>query len=222
MGAISIKDKKAVIDLDECVECSVCRRSGVCPKNALEMQELDEMRKIRHQFSDPKATHPSTMIKGRGTEEIKTNDVTNRVACGRLGFGIEVGRPGIGTRFYDVQRITKALAPIGLDWEKANPLTSLIANLETGEFMHQVLNEKVLSCIIEFSVPVEKLEPIIKALLNVQHEVETVFSVSMISTYDADRKLPGLEELKKIGITPRPNAKTNLGMGKPGAQTKLH
>ena len=43
--------------------------------------------------------HESTGVEGRGTEEVKTNDVSGRVKMGEVGFTIELGRPGVGVRF---------------------------------------------------------------------------------------------------------------------------
>ena len=46
--------------------------------------------------------------------------------------------------------------------------------------------------------------------------METVFSVSMITTFAPDGKLPGLGEAIALGFRPQPNPKVNLGLGKPG------
>ena len=42
--------------------------------------------------------HESTGVHGRGTEEVKTNDVSGRVQVGEVGFTIEFGRPSTGCR----------------------------------------------------------------------------------------------------------------------------
>ena len=67
-----------VIEEDDCVECSVCLRSGCCPTDALYQPSLDWPRIVRKNFSDPLKIHPETRIPGRGTEEMKTNEVTGR------------------------------------------------------------------------------------------------------------------------------------------------
>ena len=72
------------IDQAECVECGSCfKRSGVCPVDAVYMPKLEWPRSVREPFSNPDAKHPSTTGQGRGTEEMKTNEVT-----GRYRFGI--------------------------------------------------------------------------------------------------------------------------------------
>lgn len=77
-NALSIVDNKANIDLDECTECGVCLRASVCPVDAIYQQELEWPRIVRAIYSNPLIVHKDTGLAGRGTEEIKTNDVTNR------------------------------------------------------------------------------------------------------------------------------------------------
>jgi len=64
-----------VVNEKECVECGVCRRESHCPADALYVQPMDYPRVIRNQFSDPKVLHPKTNGGGRGTEEMKTNEL---------------------------------------------------------------------------------------------------------------------------------------------------
>src|SRR3979490_309335 len=68
----------------------------VGPTAAFEPDELSWPRIVRRAFSDPRVPHESTGVEGRGTEEVKTNDVSNRVKVGEVGFTIEFGRPGVG------------------------------------------------------------------------------------------------------------------------------
>ena len=51
----------------------------VCPTAAFEPEELAWPRVVRRAFSDPRVPHESTGVEGRGTEEVKTNDVSGRV-----------------------------------------------------------------------------------------------------------------------------------------------
>ena len=110
-----------VIDEDECVECSVCLRSGCCPTDALYQPELVWPRIVRKNFSDPLKIHPETRIPGRGTEEMKTNEVTGRFPRGKFGMAFELGRPGVGTRFHDVQKVAMALAALGIGLRGEQP-----------------------------------------------------------------------------------------------------
>ena len=121
------------VNQEECVECNTCYRTlrsegrnptfvrsvrwllrqfrlaydappDVCPTGALTPPKLTWPRTLRAEFSDPNVKHPSTGGGGRGTEEIKTNDVTGRVQEGKIGFAVELGRPGLGARFHDLRR----------------------------------------------------------------------------------------------------------------------
>src|SRR6478609_2008129 len=90
----------------------------VCPTAAFEPDELKWPRVVRRAFSDPRVPHESTGVEGRGTEEVKTNDVSGRVQVGEVGFTIEFGRPAVGVRFYEVQEMCSALARAGVSFEK--------------------------------------------------------------------------------------------------------
>ena len=94
-GAIHYKGLKSDVDQVACVECGTCLRVHICPVDALQEhpQVFEYPRALRKFFSDPAATHKATGISGRGTEESKTNDVTNRVGPDEVGIAIEVGRP---------------------------------------------------------------------------------------------------------------------------------
>ena len=93
MRCIKRTDEGVVINEDECVECEVCRNAKVCKKDALQMRELEWPRTLRSQFSNPLIPHPGTGVPGRGTEEMKTNDVTGRFRRGQAGIAIEWADP---------------------------------------------------------------------------------------------------------------------------------
>jgi Pyruvate/2-oxoacid:ferredoxin oxidoreductase delta subunit len=204
------------IDQAECVECGVCfKRSGVCPVDAIYMPILEWPRSIREPFSNPHVKHPSTTGQGRGTEEMKTNDVTGRYGFGIAGVAIEMGRPGVGTSFRDLQTVALALARLGVEFEPKNPVADLMTDVKTGEINAEVLDEKVLSAILEFRIEVEKLEEVLKAIKEVAQQIDTVFSLDLISRVNPDGGVPVLEIAKAAGFTPRPNTKTNVGLGRP-------
>ncbi len=207
--------KKARVDLDECVECGACLRSKACPVDALYEQELSWPRTVRKILSDPLTVAVETGIPGRGTEEMKTNDVTGRFKRGYAGVAIELGRPLLGARFRDVEKVARAMARFGVEFEKLNPTTSLIEDPKTGKFKDDVLNEKVLSAIVEFAIPLEKLSDVLYALERVSHDVETVFSVDVCSRCNDDGSIPHEEILSKGNWWHSINVKTNVGLGRP-------
>jgi hypothetical protein len=234
---------RATINYDECVECSTCFRGmsqehlnpvmvrtvrklakifrfrfepepDVCPTAAFVMEELEWPRIVRRVFSDPLVEHKSTGIHGRGTEEVKTNDVAHRVSVGEAGYVIEFGRPGVGVRFRDIQKVTMALARLGVQFEAKNPVTHLMVNQATGELKPDLLNEKILSAIVEIKTPVERAPEILELIDQVSKQVDTVMAIGVSTQCDPDgeeRVLSAL--LDEHGYT-YARAKTNLGLGR--------
>src|SRR5262249_53165613 len=150
--SIDTRRNRARVDTDECVECYTCYRGmsmehlnprlvrgirsflkmfrlrfdpepDVCPTAAIVPDELEWPRIVRRAFSDPQVSHESTGVHGRGTEEVKTNDVTNRVKIGEVGYVVEFGRPTIGVRFRDIEKMTLELAAMGIEFESNNPVS---------------------------------------------------------------------------------------------------
>ena len=215
VGAIKVQDKIVQIDYDECVECGVCYRSADCPKHAIEMNELDEIRMNRKIMSDPSAISAKTRIGGRGTVEMKTNDITGRFRLGYAGVGVEMGRPGVGTLLRDVELVAMALTKIGVKWEEDNPITALMEDPSTGKFRDELLNERVLSGILEFTLKSEQLPLVLETLKSVEAKIDTVFSLGVISKLGENLEDPNLDTLLRLGYTPYPNMKVNIGLGNP-------
>jgi len=53
------------------------------------------------------------------------------------------------------------------------------------------------------------------ALIPALDTVDTVISWSLISRFDEDGELPVIQDLQALGLSPRPNAKINIGLGRP-------
>jgi len=213
VSAIKTSDKQVYIDQDRCVECAVCLKSGACKQDALYQPELEWPRILRSQFSDPLVPHPSTNIMGRGTAEMKTNDVTGRFREGEVGFAIEMGRPGISTSFADLEKVAMALAG-KVEFEPLNPVTVLL-DRRTGRLRDSVVRkERVLSAIIECKTTENKGIEVLNILKKMAEEIDTVFSLCVINrcvNYEA----PFKKKMEDAGFVPRINGKTNLGLGRP-------
>jgi NAD-dependent dihydropyrimidine dehydrogenase PreA subunit len=221
VGAISYiqdeknrKKKKGLIDLEECVECGVCFRAEVCKPQAIHRQEIIWPRSVRLAFSDPMIEHKQTGVPGRGTEEMKTNEVTGRFKRGAYGMAVEVGRPGVAARLVDLEKIAVTLAKIGVEFEPRNPVTFLFEDVKTGKLTPEVRKEKVLSAIIEFVVKLEQLKPVLEALKDISPKIDSVFSLDLISFPEDSEKSPALKVVKEMGFPVYPNGKVNLGLGK--------
>ena len=235
--------KRATIDRNECVECYACYyglstehlnptfvrtvrkifqlgrvrfdpEPDVCPTSAFEPDELAWPRVVRRAFSDPRATHESTGVQGRGTEEVKTNDVTGRVKRGEVGFTIEFGRPGVGVWFRDIQVMTQALARANVPFEKKNPLTFLMSDVATGTLRDDVLDEKVLSAIVEIKVTADRVEEIIALVHEVEKRIDTVVALGVSTRCDEDGEENVVAPiLARLGYKLE-RAKTNTGLGR--------
>src|SRR5260370_5508711 len=115
----------------------------VCPTAAFEPDELLWPRVVRRAFSDPRVPHESTGIEGRGTEEVKTNDVSGRVNVGEVGFTIELGRPGVGVWMREIQRICHRLGAAGVGLEKGHPSKTLMTDVRSGHLRGGFPGEKL-------------------------------------------------------------------------------
>lgn len=215
--AITQENGAAKIDFDLCVECGTCIRYAPCPTDAIrESHETDQWpRVLRREFSDPGIAHSTTKGFGRGTEESKTNDVTGRVRRGRVGLAMEFGRPGISTRLGELEKMTTALAGAGVHFEEKNPVTFLLTDPATGKMREDVKNERVLSAIIEIEFDIDQLPKMLPVVESVADSIDTVFSLGLYTRLNDDGSIPVLPMLEQIGIEVRPNAKVNMGLGRP-------
>lgn len=233
---------RARVNRDECVECFACYRGmsrehlfppvvrairrlagalrfrfdpepDICPTDAFVPEELAWPRIVRRAFSDPQVPHESTGIHGRGTAEVKTNDVTNRVKEGEAGFVIEFGRPGVGARFSDIQRMTRRLAEHGAEFERQNPVTSLMTDPGRGVLREDILGEKVLSAIVEIKVGLEQVPGLLRIIRSVSRELDTVVAVGVSTRCDPSGEEPLAALLEAEGY-PAYRGKTNLGLGR--------
>ncbi len=211
--AINLIKNKAVINRDLCVECSTCYRFANCPTKAIKTERLKMPRLVRNPFSDVVATHKLTGVSGRGTEEMKTNDVTGRININEIGFSIEIGRPGIGARLGIAEKFTIPLAEIGVEFEKASPLTALLID-NKGHLREDLKNEMVLSAIIEFKTTHEKITEVLDLIRRLDKEIDTIFSVGVISRIMENGDIPVMKLLNERDFSVRPNAKINVGLGR--------
>jgi NAD-dependent dihydropyrimidine dehydrogenase PreA subunit len=216
VGAIVRLDGRGVeIDRDQCVECGTCARSADCPAQAFRPESLAWPRLIRSLFSDPGTVHKITGVPGRGTEEMKTNDVTGRFPSGICGVSLEIGRPSLSASFVDIERMTRACASLKLEFEEGNPLTALLVDKNAGTFRPDILGERVLSALIEVRVESGRLAEVLRALTEEAGTLNTVVSFGVSRLWSSDGEGPLLDELRRLGFSPRPNGKVNVGLGRP-------
>ena len=243
---IDSRRRRAEISLDRCVECYACFRGlstenlnptliravrgllglfrlrfdpepDVCPTAAIVPQELAWPRVVRRAFSDPLVPHESTGIHGRGTEEVKTNDVTRRIGYGEAGFTVEFGRPTIGTSFAEIQVMTLRLAREGMTFEENNPVTALMSDPSRGTIRPDILAERILSAIVEFKTGLDRVPEFLRVIEETSGGLGTVVQVGVSTRCDPEGNSP-LETLllgAGYGFT---RGKTNLGLGRASVQ----
>ena len=243
--AIDTAINRAQVDANECVECYACfsgmsmerlnpffvrtvrsllkifrlrfdPEPDVCPTSAITPDELVWPRIVRRAFSDPTVTHESTGVHGRGTEEVKTNDVTNRVGIGEVGYVVEFGRPTIGVRFRDIEKMTMELARLGIEFEQRNPVTHMMTDRSTGKLRDDILGEKILSAIVEFKTSAARMAGILKRIDEVARTLDTVVAVG-VSTRCDERGDSELDGILAEGGFAYVRGKTNLGLGRSDA-----
>lgn len=230
--AIRVLKKKTSIDQNLCLECGACLRSEVCSTQALYIQELKWPRTIRAAFSGTNYIGYDQVLEkmsmprrefdvgkhwggGRGTSEMKTNDVTDNFKHGEVGIGCEMGRPGVGFCFRDLEKVTMRLVENGVELLPINPVTQLL-NPKTGRIkseFEEIGNEKALSAIIEFKTEMDTAMDILRVLQEAAKEIETVFSVDIINRCK-NGKIPLKSMLDKAGIEVGINGKTCVGLGR--------
>ena len=240
--SIDSAKNRAYVNADECVECYTCFRGmsmerlnptlvrgirrllkvfrlrfdpepDVCPTSAITPDELTWPRVVRRAFSDPVVTHESTGVHGRGTEEVKTNDVTNRVDVGEVGYVVEFGRPTVGVRFRDIEKMTRALAEMGIEFESKNPVTHMMTDKKAGKIRDDVLNEKILSAIVEFKTRIENVPAVLHRVDEVSKTLDTVVALGVSTRCDESGRSALDSVLSEEGFS-FVRGKTNLGLGR--------
>jgi hypothetical protein len=208
---LSYSNKMAMAEAKRCSRCDVRKLDCIV------FEPSGWPRSLRNHFSQPGVPHQTTGVAGRGTEEMKTNDVTGRFKWGWVGLGLDVGRPGMGARFRDVDILTQALANLGVEFETKNPVTKMMVDTKRRNLREDILNEKVMSCVVETVFSIERLEEVLNTLREATKKINTVVSVCNINQAEPDGSYPLRKKLEQMGVAYYINGKQNCGLGRPRA-----
>ena len=189
----------------------MCSRSRVCPVGAIRQGKLKWPRILREVFSNPLAEHETTGVQGRGTSGIKANDTEKRYQHGQIGVYVEMGRPALGARFYDVEKAVKLFTAHGYAPVKENPVYELIRDHTTGSLMKEILNEKVISCVLEFVIPQSESGNLLILSEKLGRQVDTVFNVCVALRADEHGAFP-FYHIFPPDVFCLPQAKVNIGI----------
>jgi hypothetical protein len=89
-----------------------------------------------------------------------------------------------------------------------------MSDIEKGDIRPDILNEKVMSAIVEIKVPIERAEEVIRLVWGVEKKLNTIVVLGVGVRCDANGEdnviLPMLH---KLGYNPA-RAKTNMGLGR--------
>ena len=100
-----------------------------------------------------------------------------------------------------------------MHFEKKNPVTSLMSDVATGTLREDIMDEKVMSAIVEIKVPVERTEEIIRLVWEVEKQLDTVVALGVGTRCDEDGEENVVAPiLERLGYKLE-RAKTNIGLG---------
>jgi ferredoxin len=222
VAAIMEREGLSQIDRDRCVECGTCERINICLSGAIIKEpDLPWPRVVRRRISDPSISSHSAKdgARGRGTSDLKSNDVNNRYKRGEAGFALEIGRPSVGVLLSEVEVIVAPIAKLEVQFVKNNPITVLMSDASKGALREDVRDERVLGATIEFVVDRSRIPEVIKAMEECSVLARnTVFSAGVITVLEEDGSVPNVEMLNEFGFHTSPNCKTNLGLGRVNTQ----
>ena len=138
------------------------------------------------------------------------------LSSAKLAWQSKWAGPSTGAFFSDIEKVAMAIASLGnIHFEPKNPITSLMVDKTTGKMNPELMNEKVLSAIIEMTVPLDRVHEIIAVVKKVTKEIFTVCSFDLTCKVHPGDKTPAFDLARSAGVDPTPNGKTNVGLGKP-------
>ena len=222
----------AGIDAERCTECGICWQSRVCPVEAITAGELTWPRTLRGKYHNMHSPYRATPALARVSQPLDytsegkmfvnyslpselINDVNAFYRHGYAGIVVELGRPHTGTTFRDLQKVTRILAPMGLQSDEMNPLTDLAADAPKGIFRQDILDEKTGWVMLKLIVSEKEVSEVLLSLQQVAAEIDTIFAVNVVSRVGEDGSIVADRAASEIGVAPACNCKTNMGLGRP-------
>jgi len=132
---------------------------------------------------------------------------------GEAGFTVEFGRPGVGVYFRDMDKMCRTLAKMPVEFQLENPVTAIMSDVKAGKMQTDVLNEKVLSCILEFKADIAKMPDILKKIEDEVRQLDTVVALGVAVRCDSKGDDTVRNQLASMGYDAW-RAKINMGLGR--------
>ena len=100
-----------------------------------------------------------------------------------------------------------------MTFEEANPITHLMTARDAGLMDPEVLDERVMSAIVEFRTVPANVAAVLGRLHDVADHIDTVMAVGVYARCDAEgqTELDGILAEEGVRVV---RAKTNLGLGR--------
>jgi hypothetical protein len=109
--------------------------------------------------------------------------------------------------------MTEELAKMGVEFEKKNPVTHLMPDPSTGKIREDILQERVLSAIVEIKTRMERVAEMLRTVTEVARGLDTIVAIG-VSTRCSPEGRSALEEVLRREGYPFWRGKTNLGLGR--------
>ena len=106
----------------------------------------------------------------------------------------------------------KALAQVGIEFEPKNPVTHMMTDKKAGKIRDDILNEKILSAIVEFKTRVDNVPAVLRRVDEVSKTLDTVVAVGVATRCDQSGGSALDAILNEEGFS-LVRGKTNLGLG---------
>jgi hypothetical protein len=102
---------------------------------------------------------------------------------------------------------------VGAEFERHNPVTHLMKDPKTGEIRSDILDERVLSAIVEIKTKLDRVPEILRAVTEAAKDIETVVSIGVSARCDSEGANALEPMLNQCGFAYW-RGKTNLGLGR--------
>ena len=205
MGAIYVDPQinRATINYDECVECGTCHRMSGEHLNPTMVRTVRKLAKFfRFRFEpEPDVCPTSAFV----MEELEWPRIARRVFSDPLVEHKSTGIKGRGT---------EALAKLGVTFEPKNPISHLMTDKSQGTIQEDILNEKILSAIVEIKTTIHEVSNVLDTVMEVAKTIDTVVALGVSTRCGENGEDPVLAPLlEELGYEFE-RAKTNMGLGR--------
>jgi hypothetical protein len=110
--------------------------------------------------------------------------------------------------------MTRSLARLNITFEAKNPITHLMTDQTTGDLKPDIVNEKILSAIVEIKTPLQRVPEILEAVTQTAKRIDTVIAIGVSTRCEESGEEPVLSRLLEEHGYTYYRAKTNLGLGR--------